>query len=252
MSEPEGGSSPTEHDKRLRRAAHEAEMMKRVRAAGPNSTAACLLRKALLRDACGELMKLHRTNRLLPRVKALLRKTLMTPNKMLPPPPDDWQESAEAVIYISVKQSLDSFFENAIFGGGSCRWRQDGGASVQTYFVNKCLLTLKDVYLREHKIRCPDETLSANIAEEEDETTGSPLYPTPPEDPQSRAVLMDLIRRIGQEMTELELRIVWERFSGKSNEEIGRDLGMSADAVASRLYRLRLRVGSLSGARGTR
>jgi RNA polymerase sigma factor (sigma-70 family) len=249
MSEPEAGSSPAEHGKRDHRAewetALDAEIMNWVRAAGPNSGPADLLRATLLRDGCGDLMRLHQTDSLLPRLKFLLANTPTTPST-LPPAPSDWRESAGTLIYVSVKQSLKSFFDNAVFGDGPSRWQPDGRASVRTYFANKCLLTLKDVYLMDHKKRGTVEIPHAYIANERDETAGTFLYPISPEDPESRAVLADLIRQIGQEMTELERLIIWKKLSGKTNEEIARDLGMSRKAVADRLYRLRRRVGALS------
>lgn len=255
MSDPEAGLSPAEHGKRDHRAgtemAREAEMMKRVRAAGPNSGAAVLLRRALLRDGCGDLMRLHQSDDLLPRLKFLLRNTPTAPNT-LPPPPDDWRESASGLIYESVQQSLDSFLDNAVFGLGPSRWRPGGRASVRTYFVNKCLLTLKDVYLREHKNRGTDEILCVDVMSENDETAGLYLYTMPPEDPESRAVLQDLIRRIGQEIKEVERQIIWKTLTGMTVEEIARELGLSRRAVINKLYRLRLRVGPLSGVRGTR
>jgi DNA-directed RNA polymerase specialized sigma24 family protein len=239
MSEPEAGSAPAQHgewDHRVEPGmAHDAEMMERVRAAGPDGVLAQYLRERLLEDACGELMKLHLIKRLLPRVESQAC-------TRLPAPPDDWQDSAEGLIYVSVRQSLDTFVKNAVFGAGPCRWRPDGGASVRTYFVNKALLTFKDLYLEEHRKRGSAEIPYADIAVEEDDTVRVSLYPATSEDPESRAVHLDLIRRMGQKMTEVEARIVLGKSVGKTNEEIGRDLSMSDDAVGSKLYRLRRRI----------
>jgi hypothetical protein len=69
------------------------------------------------------------------------------------------------------------------------------------------------------------------------------LYPTAPEDPESRAVDADLIRRAREKMTEKDARIVWDKSIGKPHNEIGPDHDMSDDAVSSRLQRLRGRFG---------
>jgi DNA-directed RNA polymerase specialized sigma24 family protein len=239
MSEPEAGLSAAQHDEWGRRTeqetvANDVRMMEWVRAAGPDSDEVALLRTNLKSVARGELMKLHVANKLIARVESMLLITL-------PPPPDDWRHSAEGLVYLSVEQSLDRFFATAVFGDEQRRWRPDG-ASVRTFFVNKCLLTLKDLYREDHRKRGAYEIPYNDLPGEDDGTARLALYPAPPKDPESQAVLTDLIRRMRNNMTEEDAQIVWEKSAGKTHKEIGRDLSISDDAVGSKLYRLRRRI----------
>jgi hypothetical protein len=237
MSEPEAGSFTAQHDERNRRAEQETKadimIMERVRAAGPDSDEAALLREKLKSVARGELMKLHKANRLFARVKSLVY-------IKLPPPPDDWRDSAEGLIYVSVERSLNRFFATAVFGAEKKRWRPDGLPLV-AYFVNKCLFTFKDLYRVEHRQRGSAEILYTDFPGDEDETARF-LHSTAPEDPESRAVDTDLLRRMSPKMSKEDAQIVWEKSTGKNHKEIGQDLSISDQAVNCRLYRLRRRV----------
>lgn len=239
MSEPEAGSFAAQHDELDRRAEQQTmadiKIMECVRAAGPNSDEVALLRRTLKSSARGELMKLHKSNRLFARVKSLVGITL-------PPQPDDWRDSAEGLIYVSVERSLGRFFATAVFGAEKKQWRP-GGLSLHAYFVNKCLFTFKDLYRVEHRKRGSAEILYTDLPGEDDQTARV-LHSTAPDDPELRAVHTDLLRRISEKMSEEDAKIALKKSIGKTHKEIGQDLSISDQAVGCRLYRLRRRVES--------
>lgn len=211
-------------------------MIEQVRAAGPDSQEAAYLRGVLKDDALGTLMALHQAGRLLARIK-------VAANKPLPAPSDDWRESADGLIYSSVERSLDPFFATAVFGDLAHRWRPDG-APVQTYFVNKCVFTLKDLYFEEHEKRCPNEIPCSDFFDGDHDNSRLLLCQTSTyEDPEMVAVYGDELRNLRPQLNEKQAGIVLAKSTGRSHKEIGPDFDMTDTAVSSTLRRLRRRIG---------
>lgn len=60
------------------------------------------------------------------------------------PPPLSWrQDDLHAVAEDTVSQAILDFRDRALAGGG---WRPDGGASLKTYFVGRCVLAFPNAY----------------------------------------------------------------------------------------------------------
>lgn len=237
MSEPNAGSSPAGQggwrDHSAQETAHGVDMMAVVREAGPDSDEAVYLGIWLKKNGLAVLSELHRNGRLLGRMRA----AAFAP---LPPPPYDWQQSAEGLIYTSVLQSLGPFLDSAVFGDEESRWRPDG-TSVQDYFVNKCIFTLKDLYIQEYKKCHYDEIPCGDLFDDGQETTRVAFSQVPREDPEMVAVHGDELRHLRADMTEKQARIAVDKSHGWSHKEIGLNLEMTGGAVDKSVSRLRRR-----------
>ena len=238
MTEPEANLSPAGHHDPDR---FDAKMIEAVRAAGRHSDELRLLRDVvLLPQGLGLFNAWYRKGTLFAEVERQL-------GFSLPSPPDDWPAIAAGLIEEAIRSSVEQFFDNAVFGTGSGRWKPDGGASVKTYFVRQCLYTFADLYRKEHRQRAPGEILRANVHGDDPDAGGDtrqlPVHRRAVDNPESRAVDGDTIRRLRTEMSDHEADIVWKIAAGQTHREIGQDLGMTADAVRSRLRRLRARIG---------
>lgn len=237
MSEPESGPSPAGQGgwsgHARQETAYEADMMDAVREAGPDSEEAAYLRHFLDVTGLAVLMELHRNGLLLGRMRTVAR----TP---LPPPPYDWQQSATGLIYAGVQRSLEPFFAGAVFGEGECRW-QPGRASVRDYFVNKCIFTLKDLYLQECKKYYRAEIPCGDLFNEDHDAGRTHFGQVRPEDPEMVSVHGDELRNMRLRMTELQAQIALAKANGWSHKEIGLKFKMTEDAVSSTLWRMRRR-----------
>jgi hypothetical protein len=240
MTEPEGGLSPT-GDYPGRGADQgrldDAKSIERARAAGPGSTEVELLKSELLDMGLGVLHALNRASRLIPSAKLLLRCSL-------PEPPSNWSSVADGVIYLAVTLAVKRFI-NALFDGRRS-WQPSGGASLETYFINGCLFSFAEVYRRDHEERAPAEVPCADIHDDaysncDDHQLWIRRRAT--DDPESRAIDADTLRRLGPKLTDNEKRFAVARADDMTYEEIGRAHGTTGDAVSSSLRRLRHRIG---------
>jgi hypothetical protein len=239
MTSPEGGPSPTGHSSgrgadqvRL----SDIELIERVRAAGPESDEAKSLADVLLEQGLDVLRKLNGAKKLISEAQGKVPSTM-------PPPPRNWSSVADSLIYLAVKIAVKRFMQ-ALFNNSKSSWRPNGEASLRTYFVNGCLMSFTEVYRKDHAESNSDEILCADVHEEmgsdrEDRRTRRRAT----DDPESRAVDADSLRRVASQLSDQEKKFVVARAEGSTCAEIGDANGMTGDAVSSKLGRMRNRIG---------
>jgi DNA-binding CsgD family transcriptional regulator len=239
MTSPEGGPSPTGHSSG--RGADQArlsdiELIERVRAAGPGSAEAKFLSDVLLEQGLDVLRKLNGAKKLISEAQGKLRGTM-------PPLPKNWSSVADSIIYLAVSIAVKRFMQ-ALFDNSKSSWQPNGEASLRTYFVNGCLLSFTEVYRKDHAESNSGEILCADVHEEigsDREDRRARRRAT--DDPESRAIDADRLRRVAPQLTDQEKKFVVARAEGSTCSEIGDANGMTGDAVSSKLGRMRNRIG---------
>ncbi|WP_052709149.1 hypothetical protein [Streptomyces sp. NRRL S-495] len=150
-------------------------------------------------------------------------------------------DERESVVGEAVTLAWHRFREHALVGGD---WNCDGGATLASYFVGAVLLAFPDAHrrwLREH--RREPEPLPADGLPETAHGTGPAADEVFGDAEHGLAAAEELIAGlqpgIGPERCRVIAQIVYGRACGMSDGEIGRVLGISADAVAMRMLRFR-------------
>ncbi|MEJ2865975.1 hypothetical protein [Actinomycetospora flava] len=118
------------------------ELVRAVRATGPDSTAFRYMDETLFDYVMGTLMNLNATQTL----RREVRRQCRIP---LPSPPRDWGDHSRRVIFFSARTGVDRFMDSYVIGG---KWDHRKGASVKTSAVRRGLYSFADeyrIYLRE-------------------------------------------------------------------------------------------------------
>ncbi|MET8700991.1 hypothetical protein ABZW10_19305 [Kitasatospora sp. NPDC004723] len=151
-------------------------------------------------------------------------------------------DERESVVGETVALAWRRFREHALVGGD---WNCDGGATLASYFVGAVLLAFPEVHrrwLRQYRLGELEPLVGAEPSESAygtgpaaDEAFGDAEH--------GLAVAEGLIARLRPDTRPQRRRvlaqIVYGRSCGLSDAEIGRLLGLSADAVSMRMARFR-------------
>jgi hypothetical protein len=145
-----------------------------------------------------------------------------------------------AVMVVAV--ALPAFREHALVGGG---WREDGGASLTTYFLGACLTAFPNEF---RKYRSEKQRWQAQDATGQKVTASRAAASGDPAD------LIAATIRVREDLARMDPRtraIVALRMDGYHHEEIAEMLGeTSARAVEGVLYRWRIKQDRLGGEGG--
>lgn len=137
---------------------------------------------------------------------------------------------------ITVAQAIHRFRTQALVEG---RWRPDGGATLTTYFMGRCVYTFAselDRYRTEYR----HQMLDGFEDGERFERTGS----TVAEDPELIAAMGSETRAVFDRLSDRERQVVALTAEGYDQVEIAELLGLSSDrAVEGTLRRMRQRLG---------
>ena len=151
----------------------------------------------------------------------------------LPEPPATWPDEAQLLILETVERAVPRFITNSL-----PKWRPDGGASIETYFINYCLYEFKKVYKsfcrREYAVQ-RHEVLYDNV---------SPIFdalrePGPENLAISRYTITEAAKLIDNDF---DRKIISRVAQEMPQKQIARELGVSVNTIARRLkvYRRKL------------
>lgn len=142
----------------------------------------------------------------------------------------------EELVIDSVHTALRSFVTKGIKGGG---WSPRGGASLNTYFVNACVISFTDIYKAWRKAQLAH--LPEVAFEQLDEVKAMAVAATYSTVDTDLELLGDAMDRMSKDEIDIFTQIV----QGYTQEEIAGKLGMSEKAVEGRVYRARRRLSDL-------
>jgi hypothetical protein len=224
--------SPQQDHEQLQRIGTDALIVECVRQKGEGSREYNELSTTLLEVGVGTLTNLRKANLLFP--------TLRRCQIVVPKPPESWPKDAPRVIYLSVQGTVPTFMRRQVLGGG---WDPAKGATLKTFFVTASLYGFAReyaIYYREevggHHLEYSVEDIALLI--NRDQQYG----PGPPEDPESAAVHRDTLRHLLPPDTDPDLLTILVRRSQHfTQKEIADELGISEEAVSSRIRRFRQR-----------
>lgn len=224
--------SPQQDYEQLQLIDTDALIVRRVRQAGQASREYIELSTTLLEVGVGALTNLRKNNLLFP--------TLRQRRIVVPRPPESWPKDAPRVIYLSVQGTVPSFMRRQIIEGG---WDPTKGATLKTFFVTASLYG----FVREYRIYYQEETGGHHLEYSVDNVAllinhDQQYGPGPPEDPESTAVHRDTLRNVLPPDTDPDLLTILVRRSQHfTQKEIVDELGVSEEAISSRIGRFRQR-----------
>jgi DNA-directed RNA polymerase specialized sigma24 family protein len=225
--------SPQQDYDRLQLVDTDALLVRRVRQAGEGSREYIQLSVTLLEVGVGTLTNLHKNNLLFP--------TLRQRGIIVPRPPESWPKDAPRVIYVSVRNTVPNFMRRQVLEGG---WDPVKKTTLKTFFVTASLYG----FAREYRIYYREEVGGHRLEDGVDDSSLLVGYNQkygpgpPPEDPESIAVDRDTLRRLLPSDTDPNLlKILVRRSQQYTHKEIANELGISEDAVSSRIRRFRQR-----------
>ncbi|MEU5692432.1 hypothetical protein [Actinosynnema sp. NPDC020468] len=160
------------------------------------------------------------------------------------PPPLDWEwDDVHSLANDTVGQAILDFRERALIGGG---WRSDGGASLKTYFVGRCVFAFPNFYRKWRTEQWHRRRLGSAAAGVEDIAGLSSSEQDPADLAVARLHLWRSFADIPDERTKRALLL---QESGYRVEEIAELLGeASKDVVRGLLQRQRKRGRDARGA----
>jgi Sigma-70, region 4 len=224
--------SPQQDDERRQLINIDALIVKRVQQAGRGSHEYVELSTTLLEVGVGTLTNLGKNNLLFP--------TLQQRRIKVPRPPESWPKDAARVIYLSVRRTVPNFMHRQVLDGG---WDATRGTTLKTFFVTASLYGFAReyrIYYKEevggHRLEyCVDDV---GLVVDHDPKCG----PGPPENPESTAVDRDTLRRLLPPDTDPDFLTILVRSSQHfTQKEIADELGISEEAISSRIRRFRRR-----------
>jgi DNA-directed RNA polymerase specialized sigma24 family protein len=145
---------------------------------------------------------------------------------------------ARDALAVGVVIAGEDYFRRTVIPNS--KWSADGGASLETYFINGCFLHFASA-VREWKREHPEWTRILAYADAPNESTDLAT------DPEAADLIeavedRDLIRRLIAKASPLDKSIMLLILEDFSYSEIGEKLGLSARAVEGRLYRFRVLI----------
>jgi biotin operon repressor len=209
-------------------------IVKRVQQTGEGGREYVELSTALFEVGVGTLTNLRKNN--------LLFSILRQRRIVVPGPPESWSKDAPRVIYLSVRGTVPDFMRRQVLDGG---WEPAKGTTLKTFFVTACLYG----FAREYRIYYREERGGHHLEYCVDDVTmltdcDQKYGPEPPEDPESIAVDRDTLRNLLPPDTDPDLLTILVRSSQQfTQKEIADELGISEEAVSSRIRRFRQRGG---------
>lgn len=209
---------PFSDDRSPHRLQGDLELVRAIRAAGPDSTAFRHLDETLMDYVIGTLTNLNSSKRLRAEVKRQCGITL-------PSPPLDWGEHARRVIFFSVRTGVSRFMEKDVVGG---RWDHRKGASVKTSAVRKGLYSFAD----EYKLFLSEERGKEQLFADPATLPARVALTSPAADPALLAVHHDRLRRVMEGQSDLAIAIFNCVIEGMTHAEIASDLNTDVDTVA--------------------
>jgi hypothetical protein len=228
--------SPQQDDERRRLINVDALIVERVRQAGEGSREYFELSTTLLEVGVGTLTNLGKNNLLFP--------TLQRHQIKVPRPPESWSKDAARVIYLSVRRTVPNFMRRQVLHGG---WDSTRGATLKTFFVTASLYG----FAREYRIYYQEEIGGHRLEYCVDDVglvvdRNLKYGPGPPENPESTTVDRDTLRRLLPPDTDPDLLTILVRISQHfTQKEIADELGISEEAISSRIRRFRRRGRSM-------
>ncbi len=200
---------------------------------GPDSPEAVTFQQHLLEYGIGTLLTLCFAGVLPGKLKELV------PTLQLEPPPSCWGEDHwRNVVITTVASAVAPFLEDLLDGA----WRPERGASIKTYFVNTCCLTLVDEYRKEirrlKRAGGAEEVLGGTVAELEPYVFTWLIADQPL--PSQTALDRDQIRTLLAMATHRDIpRIVYLLAQGYSQREVALLLGRSEQWLSKTLKKFR-------------
>jgi hypothetical protein len=143
---------------------------------------------------------------------------------------------ARDALAIGVVIAGEDYFRRTVIPSG--KWSADGGARLETYFINGCFLHFASA-VREWKREHPEWTGIIAYKSAPDESADLAA------DPESDGLMetvenRDLIRRLMAKASPLDRSIMVLILEDATFSQIGEKLGLSTRAVEGRLYRFRV------------
>ncbi|MGH4006964.1 MAG: RNA polymerase sigma factor [Pseudonocardiaceae bacterium] len=224
--------SPQQDYDRLQLIDTDTLIVKRVKQAGEGSREYIELSRTLLEVGVGTLTNLGKKNLLFP--------TLQKRRIAVPRPPESWPKDAPRVIYLAVRGTVPHFMCRQVLEGG---WDPTKRTTLKTFFVTASLYG----FVREYRKYYQEEVGGHHLEDCVDDrvllVSHNQRYgPGPPEDPESTAVDRDTLRRLLPLGTDPNLLTILVRRSQQyTQKEIADELGISDEAVSSRIRRFRQR-----------
>ncbi|MBF6548842.1 ECF-type sigma factor [Nocardia brasiliensis] len=133
------------------------------------------------------------------------------------------------VIDIAVAEALQQFKTRSLAGEG---WRVEGGASLTTYFVGRCLIDMVNE-LNKHRRRDTRDR-RCEVAAVEDEAAKPDEDRWQVEDPCRTALDRAVLRQYLNGLDQLDRALVWSKASNLTNNEIAEIFGVKARWVERR------------------
>ncbi|WP_344501140.1 hypothetical protein [Dactylosporangium maewongense] len=190
-------------------------------------------------------LRLNRMGHLVQRYSPRLY-VAMTPEDMVVLHQSEEERDALAIDVIS--RAVEDFYHRAVLDRG---WKQDGGASLRTWFIGACALNFPRAYQRWSRARSDRiGELAVRYGLDLDEV-GAHLAGVVP-DPERVVIDRSDLRAMidmAQPTTKVILGLIMQ---GKSQAQIAGELGLTLRAVEGRLYRFRQRVLKRQRAAGMR
>lgn len=149
----------------------------------------------------------------------------------------------DELVMDSVHTALRAFVAKGIKGGG---WSPRGGASLNTYFVNACVISFTDIYKAWRKTQLAH--LPEVAFEQLDEVKALAVAATYG----TADTGFDRLNAALDRMSKDEIDIFAQIVQGYTHEEIAHKLGLSEKAVEGRVYRARQRIRDLQRPNGAR
>ncbi|HEX4226577.1 MAG TPA: sigma factor-like helix-turn-helix DNA-binding protein [Pseudonocardiaceae bacterium] len=136
----------------------------------------------------------------------------------------------------SVEAALRAFTAKGIQDGG---WSPSGGASLNTYFINACVISFTDVYKawRKAQLNHLPEVALAGFDEVEARAVAATYGPNDAD--------LELLNTAMDRMAKDEIDIFTDIAQGYTYEEIAAKLGKSERAIEGRIYRVRQKLRDL-------
>jgi DNA-binding CsgD family transcriptional regulator len=152
----------------------------------------------------------------------------------LPAPPASWPDEAQLLLLETVERAVPRFITNSL-----PKWRPDGGASIETYFINYCLYEFKKIYKsfcrREYAVQ-QHEVLYDNVSSIFDARHG----PGPENLAIARYAITEAAKLID---SDLDREIISRTAQEMPQKQIARDLGVSVNTIVRRLKAYRRKLG---------
>jgi RNA polymerase sigma factor (sigma-70 family) len=212
----------------------------KIRDAGPDSDLAHRFEEKLLELGMGTLSNMYRNNCLKWTIRG---EKFSADSKSMP----ESVEDRRTLFYFAVREAVTRFLRECIFGN---RWDPSRGASLNTFFINKCLMCFHSEHRRYRKVRAK-QVVEELVADVNEAVPAQRLVQQSnvfehPEVVLDRSVIDNIL---GQLKVSERDRTIFVRHVGQgwSQREIAVELGISESTVNGAIRRIKSKLAVLKG-----